>query len=154
MNAPNASLDTRITTDLPAMIEGPIPVEPYVSAEFFEREREAIFKRAWLNLCRAEDLPEVGDFKVFEVEIWNASILLVRGKDGALRAFHNTCTHRGNQVAARYGCEGNTRTFVAGPSTWTAACAPCRRRSISPAWTRIGSACCRWPARCGTASCS
>ena len=119
MNAPNASLDTRITTDLPAMIDGPIPVEPYVSAEFFEREREAIFKRAWLNLCRAEDLPEVGDFKVFEVEIWNASILLVRGKDGALRAFHNTCTHRGNQVAARYGCEGNTRTFVCGYHGWT-----------------------------------
>jgi hypothetical protein len=41
MNAPN--LDTRITTDLPPMIEGPIPVKPYVSAEFFERER--IFKR-------------------------------------------------------------------------------------------------------------
>lgn len=62
----------------------PIPTLSYVSAEFIERERERIFKRASLNLCRAEDLPEVGDFKVFEIAVWNASILLVHGKDGMI----------------------------------------------------------------------
>ena len=62
----------------------PIATLSYVSAEFIEREREHIFKRAWLNLCRAEDLPKIGDFKVFEIAVWSASILLVHGKDGMI----------------------------------------------------------------------
>lgn len=41
---------------------GPISTEPYVSAECFERDRERIYKRVWLNVGRLEELPNFGDF--------------------------------------------------------------------------------------------
>src|SRR6267154_3387574 len=76
---------------------GPIPIEPTLSSEQFERERESIFKRVWLNVGREEEIPARGDYIVKEV--CGSSILLVRGKDGVIRAFHNMCSHRGNNVA-------------------------------------------------------
>src|SRR3546814_6490070 len=61
---------------------GPLPVEPYISAEFFEKEREKIFRRAWLEAARTEELPNAGDYVVREIEVLKTSILLVRGKAG------------------------------------------------------------------------
>ena len=52
MNAPG-DLDTRITTDLPPMVEGPIPVEPHGSAEFFERDRAAGRRYRAASITRA-----------------------------------------------------------------------------------------------------
>lgn len=42
--------------------EGPVPLEPYRSASFFGLERDRIFRRAWLNIGRIEDVPDRGDF--------------------------------------------------------------------------------------------
>ena len=77
---------------------GPLSVEPYVSPEFFDTVREAVFRRSWLNVGRVEELPEQGSFLVKRVGVLNASILLVRGRDDVIRAFHNVCSHRGNEV--------------------------------------------------------
>jgi phenylpropionate dioxygenase-like ring-hydroxylating dioxygenase large terminal subunit len=76
----------------------PVPMEPYRSPEFFERERETIFARSWLVMGRVEDVPNVGDFIVKEVEICAASVLITHGIGDKIRAFHNVCSHRGNQV--------------------------------------------------------
>src|SRR3546814_1494748 len=89
---------------------GPLAVEPYISAEFFEKEREKIFRRAWLEVARTEELPNAGDYVVREIEVLKTSILLVRGKDGVVRGFHNVCTHRGMAVAI---CDkGNAQGFI------------------------------------------
>lgn len=77
---------------------GPVSLEPYRSKEFFELERDKIFARTWLIMGRIEDVADPGDYIVKDVEICNASILISRGKDGMIRAFHNVCSHRGNQV--------------------------------------------------------
>jgi phenylpropionate dioxygenase-like ring-hydroxylating dioxygenase large terminal subunit len=77
----------------------PVPVETCVSPEFFEREREKIFRRLWLNVGRDEDLPRKGDYIVKDLAVGNASVLVVRGQDGKVRAFHNVCMHRGNRLA-------------------------------------------------------
>ena len=77
---------------------GPVSVEPYRSPEFFERERERVFRRAWLYAGRIEQLPETHSFFVKQIEVCKASILVTRGKDGKVRAFHNVCSHRGNLV--------------------------------------------------------
>lgn len=46
-----------------------------------------------------EDVPERGDCVVRNVEICGVSVLIVRGRDDVLRAFHNVCRHRGMPVA-------------------------------------------------------
>jgi len=87
--------------------KGQVPVEPYISREFFEQERDQLFKRSWLMACRLEELPEEHSYVVKDFEIANASVLLTRGKNGKISAFHNVCSHRGNQVALeRSGKQG------------------------------------------------
>jgi phenylpropionate dioxygenase-like ring-hydroxylating dioxygenase large terminal subunit len=76
----------------------PIPVGAYTDPNHYELERKAIFMRTWLQIGHVCELPEAGSFIRRELEFARASILIVRGKDGDLRAFHNVCTHRGNKV--------------------------------------------------------
>ncbi|MGK2942938.1 MAG: aromatic ring-hydroxylating oxygenase subunit alpha [Immundisolibacter sp.] len=103
-------------TDIPDMGNAPLPVEPYISAEFFEREREKIFKRAWLEVAREEDIPNPGDYLVQDIEVLKASVIIVRGQDNRIRAFHNICTHRGNKIALKE-C-GNAKHFTCGFHGW------------------------------------
>ena len=93
------------TEHYPELGTGPISFRDSTSPEFYEREREAVFKRAWLNLCRVEDLPDAGSYLTKEVEAANASLILVRGNDDQIRTFHNLCRHRGNKLVSESGCE-------------------------------------------------
>ena len=90
----------RWTELYPELGTGPVPIEPYVSREYFERERELIFRKVWLNIGRVELIPNPGDYFVKELPVCNTSILIVRGKDSVIRAFHNMCSHRGNKIVA------------------------------------------------------
>ena len=78
---------------------GPVSIEPYVSPEFYERERKLVFGRAWLNLGRIEQLPKANSYFVKPVEACNAQVLVTRNADGEIKAFHNVCSHRGTAVA-------------------------------------------------------
>ncbi|MGW1754999.1 Rieske 2Fe-2S domain-containing protein [Streptomyces mirabilis] len=76
----------------------PKPAEDCVSPEFYEVEREAVFKRAWLNVGRVEDLTRKGSYFTKEIEVADTSIIVVRDLRGRVRAFHNICGHRGNKL--------------------------------------------------------
>jgi phenylpropionate dioxygenase-like ring-hydroxylating dioxygenase large terminal subunit len=76
----------------------PISVEPIRDPAVYELEREKLFKRTWLKVATDWEIPEKGDYKVKEMPVADTSVLIVRGKDGTVRAFHNVCTHRGNKV--------------------------------------------------------
>ncbi|HWP41781.1 MAG TPA: SRPBCC family protein [Blastocatellia bacterium] len=104
------------TTRYPELGTGPIPIAPYISSERFERERERIFRRVWLNVGRQDEIPNPGDYFVQYIDVINSSILIVRGRDGVIRGFHNMCTHRGNSVARQ--ARGNARSFVCGFHGW------------------------------------
>ncbi|MGB8388816.1 aromatic ring-hydroxylating oxygenase subunit alpha, partial [Mycobacterium sp.] len=86
------------TEHYPELGTGPISFRDSTSAEFYELEREAIFKRTWLNVGRIEDLARAGSYLTKEIEVAHASIIVVKGKDGVIRAFHNICRHRGNKL--------------------------------------------------------
>ena len=73
-----------------------IPKERYTSKEYMQLEWEHMWSKVWLLGCREEDIPEAGDH--FVTEIGGESILLVRQKDGGIKAFYNVCHHRGNRL--------------------------------------------------------
>lgn len=74
-----------------------IPVGRYTDPEFFALERARVFDRSWLYVGTMHDFPETGSFKIFD-NMGRAEILIVRGEDGQVRAFYNTCRHRGATV--------------------------------------------------------
>ena len=105
-----------IVGEYPGLGTGPIPTLPYYDPDYFEKERERIFRRSWLNLGRIEELPEVGDYVVRDVAILGTSVLLVHTADG-IQAFHNVCTHRGNKIA--WDESGNAKGFSCRFHGWT-----------------------------------
>jgi len=95
----------------------PIPAEPYYRSEYFELEREAIFKKTWLNVGHVCELPQPGSFIVRPIDAAKASLLITRGRDDKIRAFHNVCTHRGTQLVEE-AC-GNRSSFTCPYHAWT-----------------------------------
>ena len=77
---------------------GPVPVEPFISPEYFELERERIFRRTWINVGRVQEIPNSGDYFVRNIAAGKASVIIIRGRDNVIRAFHNVCSHRGNKM--------------------------------------------------------
>jgi phenylpropionate dioxygenase-like ring-hydroxylating dioxygenase large terminal subunit len=108
--------DKHWAAQYPELGTDPIPIEPCLSPEYHERERERIYRRVWLNVGREDELPRGGDFFVKDIAAVNSSILIVRGKDGVIRGFHNACTHRGNKVTRE--SRGNRNGFVCGFHGW------------------------------------
>ncbi|WP_340589097.1 aromatic ring-hydroxylating dioxygenase subunit alpha [Erythrobacter alti] len=95
----------------------PIPAKPYYDPDWFELEREAVFRRTWQCIGHVCELPENGSFIRREVEVLRASLLVVRGKDGEIRAFHNVCTHRGTQLVEE--AQGKRTKFSCPYHMWT-----------------------------------
>jgi nitrite reductase/ring-hydroxylating ferredoxin subunit len=79
----------------------PLPTSRYTSEEFAKLEREKMWPNVWQFAAREEDMPEVGDFVVYE----NAgrSFLISRQDDGSVKAFHNVCLHRGRKLSTTDG---------------------------------------------------
>lgn len=107
----------RWTLQYPELGTGPLPVAPYTSNDYFEREREKIFKHAWLCVGRVEEIPAPGDYIVRDIAVLNASIIVSRGKDGKIRAFHNVCMHRGNKIV--WDEQGSCGAFICKYHGWS-----------------------------------
>jgi phenylpropionate dioxygenase-like ring-hydroxylating dioxygenase large terminal subunit len=86
------------TEHYPELGTAPVSYESSISPEFYQLEREAIFKRAWLNVGRVEQLRRKGGFFTKELAVASTSLIVVRGMDDKIRAFHNVCRHRGNKL--------------------------------------------------------
>ncbi|MGI5460365.1 aromatic ring-hydroxylating oxygenase subunit alpha [Streptomyces sp. CA-249302] len=76
----------------------PVSYEDSISPEHYELERDAIFRRTWLNVGRVEQLPKRGSYFTKELDAAGASVIVVRGMDDEIRVFHNVCRHRGNKL--------------------------------------------------------
>jgi phenylpropionate dioxygenase-like ring-hydroxylating dioxygenase large terminal subunit len=100
----------------PGLGTAPVPTEPDVSPDYFEKERERIFKRCWLCVGRVQSVHKPGDYLVRDIDMLRTSIIVVRGKDGKVRGFHNVCKHRGNKLTRL--CAGKTKSFVCGFHGW------------------------------------
>jgi choline monooxygenase len=74
-----------------------IPASWYFDSEIYAAERRAIFGDTWQCIGRAEQVAKPGQF--LTADIAGEPVLVVRGEDRVLRAFHNVCRHRGARVA-------------------------------------------------------
>jgi len=81
-----------------------VPTQDYISPEFLRLENERLWPRAWLMACRETELPNAGDYFVFDIV--RESILLVRQDDAAIKAFYNVCQHRGRRLRSKCGNVG------------------------------------------------
>lgn len=79
-----------------AAAEATLPSSSYWEAGAYQRDLDAIWYRSWLFACRESDLAEPLAFRT--VRIGTQEIILLRDETGMLRAFHNTCRHRGSQL--------------------------------------------------------
>ncbi|MBM4203870.1 MAG: aromatic ring-hydroxylating dioxygenase subunit alpha [Gammaproteobacteria bacterium] len=86
----------------------------YTSKEFFQKEWEGMWTKVWLLLGRESELPKHGDWQMEEVG--PEQILMVRQKDGSVKAFYNICQHRGNPLVT--GEKGSVKRFVCKYHSW------------------------------------
>jgi Rieske 2Fe-2S family protein len=88
-----------MSTHVPAAVAGLEPTLPsswYSSPQVFALEKERIFCREWICVARDEELAAPGAHRV--LDILGESILVVRNREGQLRAFYNVCRHRGSRL--------------------------------------------------------
>jgi phenylpropionate dioxygenase-like ring-hydroxylating dioxygenase large terminal subunit len=96
---------------------GPVPAYPYYRQDYFDLEVAAVFRRTWLQVGHVCELPEPGTYMVRPLEFAKTTLLITRGPDGVIRAFHNVCTHRGTQLVFDEG--GRKTSFTCLYHAWT-----------------------------------
>ncbi len=110
------------TEHYPHLGTEPVDYSDSTSPEFYELERESIFRRTWLNVGRVEQLPKVGSYFTKELDAAGASIIVVRSAQDKVRAFYNICRHRGNKLVwndyPREETSGFCRQFTCKYHAW------------------------------------
>jgi phenylpropionate dioxygenase-like ring-hydroxylating dioxygenase large terminal subunit len=81
--------------------EDGIPVTNYFDPDHFAREVRHVWLKVWQWGCREEDIPEAGD--VFLYDIVGKSVIVARQADGSIKAFYNSCLHRGRKLVDTAG---------------------------------------------------
>jgi Rieske 2Fe-2S family protein len=89
-------MNTNAIPDPGARLEPTLSGSAYLSEEFFVRERERILFGEWTCVGREETIPGPGDYLL--ADIAGERLLVVRSRDGEVRAFHNVCRHRGSRL--------------------------------------------------------
>ena len=75
-------------------LEKSVPAHYYYDADHYQRELEAFWYNMWIEVARVEEVSSPRDYKV--VTIGDQNVVITRDLKGNLRAFHNTCRHRGS----------------------------------------------------------
>jgi phenylpropionate dioxygenase-like ring-hydroxylating dioxygenase large terminal subunit len=73
-----------------------LPAWIYHDPEFFELEKQALFRKSWQLVCHESDIPRVGDYH--SLDFLGESVIALRGEDGRVRSFHNVCRHRASRL--------------------------------------------------------
>lgn len=94
---------------------GPLARPFYVSPEVFAADLDRIWRRHWLYAGHSALIPDAGNW--FTWRVGDDQIIVVRGKDGAIRAFHNTCRHRGARICNAEA--GTSKLLVCPYHAWT-----------------------------------
>ncbi len=75
-----------------ATLPGPL----FSDAQVFADEADALFRRSWVCVGRADEIAAPGDFRTYD--LGGSGVIVLRDTEGQLRAFHNVCRHRGTRI--------------------------------------------------------
>ncbi|MEM7562604.1 MAG: aromatic ring-hydroxylating dioxygenase subunit alpha [Pseudomonadota bacterium] len=78
-----------------------IPPACYADEGLLRQEREAVFHTGWVGIGRGDRWPESGDYSA--IDIAKTPIIVIRNKSGQLKAFANSCRHRGSRILSDSG---------------------------------------------------
>jgi len=87
----------------------------YTDPDFYRLDLETIFTRDWMFAGHDCEIPGPGDY--LTMQIGDYPIIVLRGRDGAINALHNTCRHRGSRVCAAK--KGTAKRLVCPYHQWT-----------------------------------
>jgi phenylpropionate dioxygenase-like ring-hydroxylating dioxygenase large terminal subunit len=107
---PRREADSQEDLSLPGWI--------YHDPEYFRVEMARLIRPSWQIVCHAGDIANAGEWRT--LEILSESILVIRGDDGAARAFANVCRHRGSRLVD--GEAGCAKRLTCPYHAWTYAC--------------------------------
>ena len=88
-----------------------LPAWTYTSNEFFELEKNSLFLCNWQLICHTSNIPNIGDY--FTLNIFHERILVIKGNDNVIRAFHNVCSHRATKLLDKNS--GNCKKRISCP---------------------------------------
>jgi Rieske 2Fe-2S family protein len=91
-----ARISTLLAADRPGHT---LPQQLYVGQDAFAFDTEVMLKSVWLYACTVAHVKKPGDY--FRFDLAHNSVLIVRGRDGEVRAFYNSCRHRGARLCER-----------------------------------------------------
>lgn len=91
-----------------------IPPACYADSEVLKQERKAIFQQGWICLGRADRWPATGDYTAMDIA--GVPLIVLRNKSGELKAFANSCRHRGSQLLSG---DGNCKKIKCPFHWWT-----------------------------------
>jgi phenylpropionate dioxygenase-like ring-hydroxylating dioxygenase large terminal subunit len=94
---------------------GPLQRAFYTSQQVLNADLDRIWRRQWLYAGHSCQIPNAGDWLTWRVG--TDQVLVVRGRDGAVRAFHNVCRHRGARICN--AALGNGSALVCPYHAWT-----------------------------------
>jgi len=87
----------------------------YTDQEFFDVEMERVMRPSWQIVCHVSDIAQAGDYRT--LDYLGESVIVVRGDDGAVRAFSNVCRHRAMRLVE--GPAGCAKKLVCPYHAWT-----------------------------------
>jgi Rieske 2Fe-2S family protein len=77
----------------------PLPRDFYVNPDVYEADLESVFHREWIFAGHTFELEQPGSYMTLQIGAY--PIIVVRGRDGEIRALHNVCRHRGSRVCTK-----------------------------------------------------
>lgn len=85
-----------LAPSFPGFSDDDLPVARYISRDFHREEAEKMWTKVWQFVGREEQIARPGDHLVYDIV--DHSIIVMRGDDGVIRGFHNSCLHRGRAL--------------------------------------------------------
>lgn len=107
--------EPRLVSDSDPLAGWSLPAWTYSDPEFFALEQERVFRPSWQVVCHESDLAGPGEWRT--LDYLGESVIVIRGVDGALRAFANVCRHRGSRLLD--GAGGCAKKLVCPYHAWT-----------------------------------
>ena len=112
--------NSTLTPDLAAILDSRrdghgMPPAFYVTEALYAAEMQHVWQNGWLFAGFAFEIPNPGDFITLTIDA--TPVLVIRGDDGEVRAFHNVCRHRGTQLCRQDA--GHLRAIVCPYHSWT-----------------------------------